>query len=406
MAGTIDAPDRADALRELLRRGETPEGLEEISGTRRVPQRGADPSRASAQDALAPLAGGSVRMRRADLAQLVREMSVALRAGLPLVQALKTIASQGRKDAHKRLLHALIDDVEHGKPLSDAFARWSPPFNELAVNMTRAGEASGKLGDVLGHAAMLLERDVKLRRSLLSATIYPMIIAVLVIISIVIVTTVIVPKILAQVGAQAVALPWPTRVVQSFAGFFASYWWALLIGGAIALVTFVSYYKSPAGRFMVDGLLLRLPMVGPLLRDVAVARFTRTLATLTQSGIPVVGALRVTRGTLGNRVMESVIDDVVEKVSAGKTIAQPMEESGLFPPMLVQIVNLGERSGRLEELLAQAADAFEDKTESSVKVFTAAFPPILVVCLAGVVGFVVLAILMALQAAQDAAMTG
>jgi general secretion pathway protein F len=398
--GVIEAPDRADALRELLRRGETPASLEEVS--RRAPSAAAP--RHAEVSAVARV--GSVWMKRADLAMLVRELSVALKAGLPLVQALRTIAKQGRKESHKKLLNSLIEQVESGKPLSDAFAGWMPPFTDLTVNLTRAGEASGKLGEVLGHAATLLDRDVKLRRTLLSATMYPMILAGLVVIAVIVVTTVIVPKILAQVGAQAAVLPWPTRVVQGCAHFFGSYWWLMLgvIGGAVLL--FSAWYKSPKGRFAFDTLVLRLPLVGNLVRDVAVARFTRTLATLVNSGIPVVSGLRVTSGTLGNRAMERVIDHVIDQVSAGKTIAQPMEESGYFPPMLVQIVNLGERSGRLDELLMQAADAFEDKTESSVKVFTAALPPILVVCLASVVGFVVLAILMALQAAQDAAMAG
>jgi type IV pilus assembly protein PilC len=142
------------------------------------------------------------------------------------------------------------------------------------------------------------------------------------------------------------------------------------------------------------------------MREVAVARFTRTLATLTSSGIPVVTGLRITKGVLGNRAMEQVIETVIEQVSAGRTIAQPMEESGYFPPMLVQIVNMGERSGRLEELLGQAAHAFEEKTEQAVKLFTAALPPILIMFLAGLVGFIVLAILMALLSMQDAAMRG
>jgi type II secretory pathway component PulF len=155
----------------------------------------------------------------------------------------------------------------------------------------------------------------------------------------------------------------------------------------------------------VDTTLLRLPLLGRLLRDVAVARFTRTLGTLTSAGIPIIAALRVTRGTLGNRAMEGVIDDVAEQVAAGKTIAEPMERSGYFPPMLVQIVNLGERSGRLDQMLSQAARAFEERTEQSVKLFTTALPPLLVVGLACVVGFVVMAILLALLQVQDAAMS-
>ena len=150
--------------------------------------------------------------------------------------------------------------------------------------------------------------------------------------------------------------------------------------------------------------LLQTPLLGTLLRDVAVARFTRTLGTLTSAGIPILAALKVTKGTLGNRAMEGVIDGVAEQVTAGKTIAEPMEKSGYFPPMLVQVVNLGERSGKLDQMLSNAATAFEERTEQSVKLFTTALPPILVVGLACVVGFIVMAILLALLQVQDAAM--
>ncbi len=160
-------------------------------------------------------------------------------------------------------------------------------------------------------------------------------------------------------------------------------------------------YAQPAWRLKFDTFILRVPILGRLLRDVAVARFTRTLGTLTAAGVPILQSLRITKGTLGNRAMERVIDDVAEQVAGGRTIAEPMERSGYFPPMLVQIVNLGERSGRLDEMLNQAARSFEDRTETSVKLFTTALPPILVVILACCVGFLVLAILLPMLQMQD-----
>jgi type II secretory pathway component PulF len=182
---------------------------------------------------------------------------------------------------------------------------------------------------------------------------------------------------------------------------FGGYWWAILPGAALAVLALSRAYHTPGPRLWIDRKLLRAPLLGPLLRDVAVARFTRTLGTLTSAGIPILQALRITKGTLGNRAMEGVIDEVCEQVAAGRTIAEPMDRSGYFPPMLVQIVNLGERSGRLDEMLTQAADAFEDKTESSVKLFTTALPPILVVVLACCVGFVVLSIMLPLLQFQE-----
>ena len=412
--GVIEAPDRSSALREVMRRGEVPASMEEVAGaSRNGPAQlehsgGGHASGAasgSTNEGSRGIEFGSI-MSLPELAYFMRELATALRAGLPLIQALKTIAKQGRKQRQKAMLSSIIDQVEHGKSLSDAFATQGPPFTELVINLTRAGEASGKLGEVLAHSADLLDKDVKLRRSLMAATLYPAIIAVLVIGAVIVVTTFIVPSILKQVAAQAATLPWPTRVLQESASFFASWWWLVLLILAAVFISFQKYYATAAGRLSVDTFLLKTPLVGTLMREVAVARFTRTLATLTSSGIPVVTGLRITKGVLGNRAMEQVIETVIEQVSAGRTIAQPMEESGYFPPMLVQIVNMGERSGRLEELLGQAAHAFEEKTEQAVKLFTAALPPILIMFLAGLVGFIVLAILMALLSMQDAAMRG
>ncbi|MFZ4429139.1 MAG: type II secretion system F family protein, partial [Phycisphaerales bacterium] len=225
--------------------------------------------------------------------------------------------------------------------------------------------------------------------------------------------TFIVPNILKQLAGQATELPWPTRVVQWVGDFFGSMWFGIVPGWlasaiivGLAVLAARRYYETPEGRLAVDVRLMQAPLLGRLLKDVAVARFTRTLGTLTAAGIPILAALRVTKGTLGNRAMERVIDEVAEQVTAGKTIAEPMEKSGYFPPMLVQVVNLGERSGKLDQMLSNAAKAFEERTEQSVKLFTTALPPVLVVGLACVVGFVVMAILLALLQVQDAAMTG
>jgi type II secretory pathway component PulF len=390
-SATIDAPDRTTAARELLRRGIMPTSLTD-----------ARPGvRPAAADASAGVQFGAV-MSKPEMASFVRELATAVQAGLPLVSALRTIARQGRGQRQKVMLERLISDVEQGKSLADAAAAQSAVFPELVVNLIRAGEASGKLGEVLAQAADLLDREVKLSRSVLSATLYPMILMVLISIAIVVVVTVIVPRTLSAVAGNVVVLPWPTRVVQGFASFVSGYWMLILAGAGVGLYSLGRLYAQPGPRLAFDRFVLKVPILGRLLRDVAVARFTRTLGTLVAAGIPAVTALRITKGTLGNRAMEQVIDEVCEQVTAGKTIADPMERSGYFPPMLVQIINLGERSGRLDQMLTQAAGAFEDKTESSVKLFTTALPPILVVMLACVVGFVVLAILLPLLEIQDA----
>jgi len=420
-AATIEAPDRAAAVRELVRRGVTPvsvvpvgdNGQDQTSAI--APGEGAPRTDDTAGMMTAAMnfgRGGRV-MSRAETATFIRELSTALTAGLPLVMALRTMRTQGRSARQMEMLDQIIHDVEQGKSLADASRPWTRTLGELTVNLIHAGEISGELAEVLTQAADLLDRDLKLRRSITGATLYPLIICLLVVAAVIVVVTFIVPNILKQLAGQAVSLPWPTRVVQGAGELFGGLWWGFAPGWAVmalavvgCVMLFKRYYNTEDGRLNVDERLLRAPLLGRLLRDVAVARFTRTLGTLTSAGIPIITALRVTKGTLGNRAMERVIDDVAEQVTAGRTIAEPMERSGYFPPMLVQIVNLGERSGKLDEMLRQAAKAFEERTEQSVKLFTTALPPVLVVILAAMVGFVVMAILLALLEVQEAAMMG
>ncbi len=396
---TIDAPDRAAAVRELLRRGVTPASIEPVEG-RAAPGVGRGVGAgAGARAAMTFSLGGG--MSRAEMASLIRELATAIHAGLPLVLALRTIARQGRSERQKAMLRAIIEDVERGRSLADAAGARGKPFTDLTVNLIHAGEVSGRLGDVLQQTAELLDRDVKLRRSLLAATLYPMILALLITGAVIIIVTAIVPKLLDNLAGQMMTLPLPTRIVQGTAQFFEATWWWLIPAIVLGVYGLGRLYAQPGPRLKIDRALIGTPILGGLLRDVAVARFTRTLGTLTSAGIGVLQALRITRGTLNNRAMELVIDDVCEQVAGGRTIAEPMEESGLFPPMLVQIVNLGERTGRLDELLRNAADAFDARTEQSLKLLTTALPPILVVIMASVVGFVVLAILLPLLEFQE-----
>jgi type II secretory pathway component PulF len=440
-AQVLEAPDRSSALRELMGRGVTPATLEEIksanarSSGRSAGQSG-DPVKTAAEAAKAGLTmaaaanvpgadvavgaikvGGAVvatvegihrggmfsAMSLSETASFISELATALQAGLPLIPALRTLGKSGRTPAQKAMLNHLINRVEQGGTLAEACRTWGKPFNELIINLVRAGEASGRIGEILQQTAELVEKDLRLRRSLLSATLYPLILLVLSGVAIIIVTTFIVPSVLKPFEGQNISLPWPTLVVQGFAGIVLNYWWAMIGGACIALLAYFRVRATPGGRLAIDRVMLSMPLMGALVRDAAVARFTRTLGTLVKAGLPVLTALRLTSATLGNMVMRRAMDSVCEQVAGGKTIAGPLESTGLFPPLLVQIVSLGERSGKLPDLLSQAATAMEGRTETRVKVITTILPPILVVGLACVVGFVVLAILLALLQLQDAA---
>lgn len=395
-AALIEAPDRATAIRILLARGETPTRIEELDSPANASQ-----TRVESSVSAFPFRVHRASMARGQLAPFVRELATAVNAGLPLVQSLKTIARQDRASARAAVLDRLIDSVEHGRPLSEAMRTEGRPFTELVINLVHAGEVSGRLGEVLAQAANLLDRDLKLKRAVLGALLYPAIIAGAVSIAVVIVVTIIVPRVLAAVAGQLKTLPFPTRIVQGVAGFVGSWWWLLLLAGAGMAWWCWRLYSQPATRLRVDGALLRIPVVGTVIRDAAVARFTRTFGTLVAAGLPVLMSLRITKGTLGNAALQSAIDGVCEQVQAGRTIAEPLERSGLFPSLLVQIVGLGEQTGRLDEVLNQAAESLEDRTEQSLKVFTTVLPPALIIVLAGLVGFVVLSILLPLIELQE-----
>lgn len=398
----IDAPDRASAIRALRARGVVPVQVEAVPGGSKPAKRAGDQT---GQDgARAGGVGVGSGFSRSEWVSFVREVSTAIRAGLPLLTALKTILRQSRKSSHKRVLGRLIERIEHGDSFSEAAQSIGKPFTGLVISMIRAGESAGRLGEVLGQSARLLDRDLKLRRALIAGMLYPAILGVLIVLAIIVIVTFVVPRILEPMAGQMsrADLPMPTQVVLAVSGFFASYWWLVGLMVAGAVLAWVNLRRQPGPRLSIDRFLLGVPVLGALLRDVAVARFTRTLGTLIGAGLPALQALKITRGTLGNAAMEHVVDEVCEQVSSGKTISDPMERSGYFPGLLVQVIGVGERSGKLPEMLHQAAEVFEEKTEQSVKLFTTAVPPVLVVLAAIVVGFVVLSVILPLLDFQEA----
>jgi type II secretory pathway component PulF len=300
------------------------------------------------------------------------------------------------------ILDFLIERVEAGRPLHEACREYGAPFDDMIVGMLRAADASGRMHEVLHQLSDLLERGIELRRELIGATIYPLIVLAIMGLSVTIFVTILLPKLMVPLQQQGVPLPWPTLVLLGFADFMTAWWWAILGGGVIGWFAWRTWSVVPANRRIIDGLLLRIPVLGVLLRDIAVARFTRTLGTLSSAGVPILSALGIVRDTLGNTVMMDAIDEVREKVTTGGSLATPLERSGHFPPLLVQIVNLGERSGRLEGMLMHAAGAFDRQVNNSLKIFTKALPPFLLVVMAAVAAFVLSAILLPLLEMQEA----
>ncbi|MBM4099327.1 MAG: type II secretion system F family protein [Planctomycetes bacterium] len=411
--GVIVAGDRAAAMRQLQSKGLAPLSLEADAGEaapqpaqRRPGQQadaagGAAPGLASLGSSLLGRRAGRPSLKRTELANIVRELATAIEAGLPLLNSLKTVRRSASGKGQPVILDFLIERVEAGRPLHEAMEEYGQPFDEMIVGMVRAADASGRTAEVMHQLADLLDRSVELRREMIGATIYPLIVAGLIGISIIVAVTFLLPRLMAPIiGQPGVTIPFPTAVLLGFAGFMAAWWWLVVIGALAAYVGFRRWVSVPANRRIVDLVLLRTPILGTLLRDVAVARFTRTLGTLVSAGLPILSALRIVRDTLGNTVLMEAVDGVQEKVTTGQSLAEPLEKCGFFPPLLVQIVNIGEKSGRLEEMLIHAAGAFDRQVNTSLKILTKLLPPVLLVIMALIAAFVLAGILLPLLEMQ------
>ena len=346
---------------------------------------------------------GRPSLKRTELANIIRELATAIEAGLPLLNALKTVRRQASGKAQPVILDFIIERVESGRPLHEAMEEYGLPFDDMIIGMVRASDASGRMSEVMHQLADLLDRSVELRRELVGATIYPLIVACMIGVSIIIAVTFLLPRLMAPIiGQPGVTLPFPTKVLMGFADFMYAWWWLVLVLTVAGVVGFRRWMEGPRNRRMIDLLLLKTPIVGNLVRDIAVARFTRTLGTLVSAGLPILSALNIVRDTLGNTVLMDAIDGVQEKVTTGQSLAEPLEKCGFFPPLLVQIVNIGERSGRLEPMLLHAATAFDRQVNTSLKLFTKLLPPVLMVLMAMIAAFVLAGILLPLMEMQKA----
>ena len=397
-SGLITAQNRADAVRQLLGRGETATSISAAGELTDID----DTTQATDAGPTTRVRRGS--MSRSEMATLIRELATALEAGLPLMQSLKTIRKQASGKGVPQVLDHMIERVEAGEPLYKAAIEYGAPFDDLVIGMLRAAEASGRTPEILHQLAELLDRGIELRREVMGALFYPFLVALLIIASVVILVTVVIPRVMEPIiaaGGGEASLPMPTQIVLGLANFIGSWWWICLICIAVGWYAWNAWVAVPLNRLRYDRFKLRIPLIGRLGRDVAVARFTRTLGTLTSAGLPILESLRITRDTLGNKAMMQAIDQVESQVTEGKPLADPLEQSGLFPPLLVQVVNLGERSGRLEQMLIHAATAFDRQVNVTIKLVTKALPPVLIVIMACIAGFVLAAILLPLLEMQS-----
>ncbi len=336
------------------------------------------------------------RITELDVAVATRQLSVLLRSGVPLVEALSALIDQLDHPDLKAAFTDTRNQVNEGSTLADALKAHPKIFPSLYTNMVAAGEASGTLEEVLGRLAEFLDDQAQLQSKVRGALAYPVVMAVVVVLILFLMMSVVVPKVTAIFENFNQTLPWYTRLLIFVSDVFGDYWW--LIGALIAggIYWFRRWKATEEGRRKWDLFVLEVPLFGPLLTMVAVARFARTLSTLLASGVPVLTAMDITKNVLGNTELMRVVEDARESVREGEGIAKPLREGDRFPPIVTHMIAVGERSGQLEEMLLHVADAYDQQIEVRVGALTSILEPLLIVVMGAVVGGIAFAILMPL----------
>ncbi|MBZ5695010.1 MAG: type II secretion system F family protein [Acidobacteriia bacterium] len=326
-----------------------------------------------------------------ELAIFTRQFSVMIDAGLPLVQCLEILAGQQENKTFQKILNSVRASVEGGATLSASMKLHEKIFDPLYYNMVEAGETGGILDTILQRLSTYIEKNVKLKRAVKSAMIYPVAVISIAVLVIGLLLWKVVPIFVTLFNGLGVDLPLPTRIVIALSNFVGSIYGALVVVFAIGAGFAVKFwYGTPPGRMMVDRLLLKAPVVGIVLRKIAVARFTRTLGTLIASGVPILEGLDITARTSGNAVVEKAISQTRKAVEAGRSLVDPLKETDVFPGMVTQMIGVGEQTGAMDAMLQKIADFYEDEVDSAVKDMLTAIEPIMILFLGLVVGGVVI----------------
>ena len=368
-SASIDAPSREEAVNRLRRQRLTVVKVEEARAAKG--------------------AGGKIAMR--DVVIFTRQFSTMVNAGLPLVQALDILARQSENPALAAAVRAVVSDVEQGNTVADAMRKQPKAFNDLYTNMVAAGEMGGILDVILNRLAVFMEKNDALIRKVKGAMIYPTVILCVAGLCVVVLLWRVIPVFSAMFASVGMELPLPTQIVIGLSTFLNQYWWMLLLGGAGTVVALRRYYATSSGQLVIDALLLKVPVLGDVLRKSAVSRFTRTLGTLVSSGVSILDGLEITARTAGNRVVEDAVMQSRASIAGGDTIAGPLDKSGVFPPMVISMINVGEQTGGLDEMLSKIADFYDDEVDAAVSGLLSLLEPIMIVFLGVVVGGMIVA---------------
>ena len=326
-----------------------------------------------------------------DIVIFTRQFATMINSGLPLVQSLDILGEQTEKEALRKVIQDVLYDVESGNTLADALAKHPKVFTDLYVNMVAAGEAGGILDTILLRLATFLEKNDALKRKIKGAMIYPGVILGVAVSAVAILLIFVIPTFQEMFASAGIPLPLPTRIVIGASQFMQAYWWAVAGAALIGAIALRQVYQTDGGRLAIDRFLLAFPILGDLLRKAAVARFTRTLGTLVSSGVAILEGLEITARTSGNRVIHDAVMSSRASIAGGETIAGPLKASGVFPPMVVQMINVGEQTGGLDEMLGKIADFYDDEVDAAVEALLSALEPVMIVVLGVVVGGMIVA---------------
>ncbi|MGD8255260.1 MAG: type II secretion system F family protein [Syntrophobacterales bacterium] len=321
-----------------------------------------------------------------DIVVMTRQFATMIDAGLPLVQCLEILFSQQENKTFKRILKNIKEDVEEGSTFADALKQHPEVFDDLFVNLVAAGEIGGILDIILNRLAAYIEKAAKLKKKVKGAMTYPIVVMVIAVLVVAVILIFVIPVFQSMFADFGKALPVPTQIVVAMSDFLKNYILYIIVGFVLLIYAFRRFYKTEKGRALVDKVVLEIPVFGMLLRKVAVAKFTRTLGTMISSGVPILDSLDIVAATAGNMTIEEAIRETRQSISEGRTIAEPLADSEVFPSMVVQMISVGEATGALDTMLGKIADFYDDEVDAAVDALTAMLEPFMMVFLGGTIG--------------------
>ncbi|MBU1122823.1 MAG: type II secretion system F family protein [Candidatus Omnitrophica bacterium] len=334
------------------------------------------------------------KISRQELLIFSRQLNVLISAGVPLIQSLGNVLEQTDNISFKEIISNIIVSLKNGVSFSDALSKYPQVFPDLYVSLIRVGESGGILDKVLIRLADLSTQEISMRSHLRSALVYPSVLAIVAFVIVNFVLIGILPRFVAIFETSSVPLPLPTKILLSLSYLLKNFWWLLLIGTISVIAWFRAYYRSSIGRYRVDSLILKIPVAGRLILKIMVSRLSRSVAALTKSGIPVLEALSVVESTVPNAALQGVVQNIRLAISHGQTLVEPVKSCGLFPPMVIQLIDTGERTGKLDEMFDRVANFYEPEIEFTIRNLTSLLEPAMLLLMGAVVAFIALSVLL------------